>query len=152
MRGRAALIDNTEIDDFFHFPVGSRPGLRGYSFYSRQGRKMALAAATYRFPILSNIDRRFTALFLHRLYGGVFFEAGNAWESSGFTGLREGRLLKDAGFELRLETTSSYIFPADFYVEGAYGFDTINITVPDLGSLQVGGDEWRFYWGLLFGF
>jgi hypothetical protein len=148
LRGRGGLIDDTEVDDFFWWPIGSKPGLRGYSYFSKQGRKMAIAAATYRFPILRRIDQRFLSLFMHRLYGGVFFEAGNAWNDESLEGLSANRLLRDAGFELRLESTSFYVFPASFYIEGAYGFDEIY----DDDGRQLGGNEWRWYTGLLFGY
>ncbi len=148
LRGRGAFIDKVEVDDFFHFSLGSRPGLRGYTYYSRQARKLGLVAATYRFPIVPQWNQRLASLMLHRLYGGVFFEAGNAWSDAGTRGLSTDRLLTDAGFELRLETTSFYVFPADLHYEAAFGFDDVRDSEGEL----TGGREWRHYWGLLFNF
>lgn len=144
LRARGGMIDKVEIDDFFHFAIGSRPGLRGYTYYSAQGRKLGLASITYRFPILPRLNRQFLQFLVHRLYGGVFYEAGNVWNDKALEGLSANRLLKDVGFELRLDATSFYVFPAAFHLEGAYALDRLP------GDL--GGDEWRFYSGLLFGF
>jgi len=144
LRARGGVIDDLEVDDFFHFAIGSRPGLRGYTYYSAQGRKLGLGSITYRFPIFGRVNRQFLQFLMHRLYGGVFYEAGNVWNDNGLEGLSADRLLKDAGFELRLDATSFYVFPAALYLEGAYALDA----APDVG----GKDDWRFYSGLLFGF
>ncbi|MDD3643014.1 MAG: BamA/TamA family outer membrane protein, partial [Candidatus Krumholzibacteria bacterium] len=55
--GRIGWIDREKIDDFFHLYLGSREGLRGYSYYSIGGTKNAMARITYRFPILPSIER-----------------------------------------------------------------------------------------------
>jgi Tol biopolymer transport system component len=144
LRARGGLIDQVEVDDFFHFAVGSKPGLRGYSYFSEQGRKLGIGSVTYRFPIFGRVNQQFLQFLVHRLYGAVFYEAGNVWNDEGLEGLSADRLLKDTGFELRLDTTSFSVFPASFYLEGAYAIDALP---------QPGGKEyWRFYSGLLFGF
>jgi hypothetical protein len=140
LRARGGYIDDAEVDDFFHFAGGSRPGLRGYTYYTMQGRKLGIGGVTYRFPILGKVNRQFLQFLVHRVYGAVFYEAGNTWNDANLEGLSAHRLKQDAGFELRVDTTSFYAFPAAFYVEGAYGFS------------DPWSDGWRLYSGLLFGF
>ncbi len=140
LRARGGFIDNPEIDDFFHYAVGSKPGLRGYTYFSAQERKLGIGAVTYRFPIVRRWDKQLSPLLIHRIYGAVFYEAGNVWGDEGLAGLSADRLLADAGFELRVDMTSFYAYPAAFYLEGARGVS---------GYLE---EEWRWYSGLLFGF
>lgn len=67
--------------------VGTGVALRGYPEASRRGDRYALANAEYRFPIVQ-LDRGVLTLpvFLRRLYGAVFVDAGAAFSSSrGFT-------------------------------------------------------------------
>ncbi len=140
LRARGGFIHNTEVDDFFHYAVGSQPGLRGYTYFSAQGRKLGIGGVTYRFPIIRRLDKQVSPLLVHRIYGGVFYEAGNVWNDSGLEGLSVDRLLSDVGFELRIDMTSFYSYPAAFYLEGARGVS---------GYLE---EQWRFYSGLLFSF
>jgi hypothetical protein len=140
LRARGGAIDNPEVDDFFFFAVGSKPGLRGYTYFSAQGRKLGIGGVTYRFPIIRRLDKQVSPLLIHRLYGGVFYEAGNVWNDEGVSGLSADEILTDAGFEFRADMTSFYSYPAAFYLEGARGLS---------GYLD---EEWHFYSGLLFGF
>lgn len=161
------------VDDFLWFRVGSQPGLRGYSYYSLEGRAYALGRATYRFPLLQHIDRRFLQLHFEHLYAGVFAEAGLVWRNPIWDDVTEqaiGRdLIRDVGFEVRLDMVSFYTFPAKLYVEGAFPLD--QIAIPDLDTdvrdldatvspvdddapddIVRTDEEWRFYFGLLFGY
>lgn len=158
------------VDDFLWFRVGSQPGLRGYTYYSLEGRAYTLGRATYRFPVFEHIDRRFLQLHFEHLYAGVFAEAGLIWRNPIWDDVTEqafGRdLIRDVGFELRLDMVSFYTFPAKLYLEGAYPLDHIAIPDPDTDVREldatvspVGDDhpnrtdqEWRFYFGLLFGY
>jgi len=60
--------------------------LRGYKPATLEGNNLLLTSLEYRFP-LANIEHRLKlgplSLFLERLSGAIFVDAGNAWESTG---------------------------------------------------------------------
>jgi hypothetical protein len=151
------------LDDFFWFRLGSRPGLRGYTYYTLEGRAYTLARATYRFPILRSIDQRFLQLLFERLYGGVFYEAGLIWENPVWSRIQKQRLardlVRDVGAELRLDLVNFYTFPARLHLEAARPLDRVVIpnALSDDGSSEssesvLTDKDWRFYFGLLFGY
>jgi Tol biopolymer transport system component len=140
LKARGGWIENENVDDFFWFAGGSEPGLRGYTYWSLQGRKLGIGTATYRFPIVARLNKEVAQITLHRIYAEVFYDAGNTWNESGLEGLSANRIRQDAGFELRLDTTSFYVFPAAFRVAAAYGFS------------EPESEGWRWYSTLLFGF
>jgi len=84
--------------------------LRGYPENIRSGRKAWTASAEYRFPLLL-ADRGLGSLplFLDRLHGSVFLDAGNAWGPAGDNPRQP--VLASAGIEL-----SAIVVP--FYVGG----------------------------------
>lgn len=148
------------IDDFFWFRIGSRPGLRGYTYYSLEGRAYAIGRATYRFPIWSNIDRRLFQFVAERLYGGVFYEAGLAWQRPVWDHVTMDQVVRDrvrdVGFEVRLDLLNFDTFPARVHFEGAYPIDRVVIPTAVANAADdelVRTDrDWRFYFGVLFGY
>ena len=134
------------VDDFFDFFAGGLNGMKGYSFFSIGGRKMAVGNLTYRFPILENINTQRANLFFHHIYGAVFADYGNAWDGS----LELSNFKKDIGANLRIYMTSFYVFPTALEVAAAYGLDSFTLTEEDF--VQDYGKEWRFYLTLLFSF
>jgi hypothetical protein len=134
------------VDDFFDFFAGGLNGMKGYSFYSMGGRKMAIGNLTYRFPILENVDSQKANLFLHHVYGAVFADYGNAWDGS----LEFSDFKRDIGADLRIYMTSFYVFPTALEVSAAYGLDSFTLKEEDF--TQTYGKEWRFYLTLLFSF
>lgn len=158
---QAGLIP-TKVDSFYNFFGGGLIGLRGYSFYSIEGSRLALVKTTYRFPIWRNIDRKFLMLYLDKIYGGLYFGAGNAW-SDKTTWKQINRFRKDVGFEVRMEFFSFYVYPTRLTFDAVYGLDRFNseggmITKEQNGllvktpQLVRNGKEWRFYLTVLFGF
>ncbi len=138
------------ISDFFHLYIGSRDGLRGYSYYSLGGRKIAMGRLTYRFPLLPHIDKRIFHLYFSSIYAGLFAEAGKAWNDDGFD-LRGNK--KDVGFEVRLKGFSFYSFPLAASFEAAYGLNDIKYVDPFNNLLTFyEGKEWKFYGSALFSF
>lgn len=130
--------------------MGGRDGLRGYSYYSLGGRKLALARLKYSFPILSGINRQFFNVFISSIYGSVFAEAGKAWDEDevGFNGNK-----KDIGFEVRVKGFSFYSFPLAISFEGAYGLNDIEYTDPfNNQKTYYEGKNWKFYGSVLFNF
>lgn len=147
---RGGYIDNNEIDDFFDLYLGSRDGLRGYTYYSLGGKKLAMGRIAYRFPILRGIDRRLSVLHLSSLYGGLFAETGQAWDT-GDPSWEEAK--SDVGFELRLKGFSFYSYPLAASFEAAYGLDDVTYTDPFNEELVFyEGKKWKFYGSVLFGF
>ena len=142
LRAQAGFID-TEVDSFFHFFAGGLVGLKGYPFYSIEGRKLAVGTATYRFPLLRNINKQFLNLHFDKLYLGGFVQAGNAWSAGD---IEFDNFLTDVGVQLRLDTFSWYFFPTKIFFEAAYPLkEQINqgVRYPQ---------EWKYYFGVLFDF
>jgi Tol biopolymer transport system component len=94
--------------------------LRGYPVNAFRGRKAALASLEYRFPV-RNIESGFgtVPVFLRRLHGALFAEAGNAWDGS----FRSSDFKRAIGGELRLDTTLAYYLPITFRFVVAKGLD-----------------------------
>ncbi|MFO7891409.1 MAG: hypothetical protein R6V04_13845 [bacterium] len=142
LRLKAGYIDRS-VDDFYYFFGGGLEGLKGYSFYSLQGKKLLQFDAAYRFPVCTNINTRLWFLHLHKLYLSVYAQAGNIWSSEKFD---TAEIKRDVGVQLRLQMFSFYTFPLCLTFDSVYGFDRYKLR----GNTY--GDEWRFYFGVLFDF
>ncbi len=132
-----------DTDSFFYFFAGGMVGLKGYPYYSLEGRQMAIATATYRFPIFRNLDKQIGHMVFRHLYLGLFYQAGNAWSQGD---IRRVPFYGTAGIQLRMETYSWYFLPTKFFFEAAYPMQEIyyqDIRYPR---------EWKFYLGILFDF
>ncbi|MBN2355293.1 PD40 domain-containing protein [candidate division KSB1 bacterium] len=139
---RAGWIDRP-VDDFFNFFAGGLPGLRGYPFYSIEGRKLLLLRSTQRIPIFSGWQKRFLHLTSRSSYLSGFVEVGNAFNQDR---IDLDQLKWDAGAFLRMAAFSFYGYPTALEFTAAYGFNRIenrDITY---------GKEWRYYLTLLFDF
>ena len=144
---RGAVIFGPPVDDFYSFYATGLPGMKGYPFYALGGGRVATANVTYRFPLLTNIDTRISPFYLDKLYFSVYGDFGNAWNGDKFD---INDFKKDVGAELRLQTFSFYLFPTSIFFNAAYGLDQFSRTF--LGEEVTYGKEWRFYFGMLFGF
>ncbi|MCI0513331.1 DPP IV N-terminal domain-containing protein [candidate division KSB1 bacterium] len=131
------------VHPFFNYFAGGLLGMRGYPYYSMEGRKLAILGVRYRFPIWKNIDQRLLHFYFDKLFGSVFFDYGNAFNQNQ---LKQVDFKRDLGFELRLNTVSFYAYPAYLFVSGAYGLDQFR------HEQQWYGKEWRYYFGLAFGY
>lgn len=148
-RVRGGSILGPPVDDFFDFYIGGLVGMKGYPFYSLGGNEMAAVNLTYRFPLLEKIDLRILHLYFDKLYAAVFGDVGDAWTGGGLKGKKFKR---DVGVELRLEAFSWYSYPTRIFLTAAYGFDRFNHEIRHLRTTVTYGKEWRFYFGVLFGF
>lgn len=142
-----ATIFGPPVEDFYNFYVSGLPGMKGYSFYSLGGGRMASLNLTYRLPIFSRIDTRLSPLYLDKLYLSFYGNYGNAWNGSD---VKLEDFKKDAGAQLRLQAVSFYVFPTSFFFDAAYGFD--RFTQVYQGEPVTYGKQWKFYFGVLFGF
>lgn len=136
-RLKGGVIDEP-VNEFFYFPLGGQDGLRGYSYYSLEGRKMLMGSLTYRFPIFKDMGKQAFHIYLDKLYGAIFSDVGNAWNGDR---LDLGDFKRDAGLELRLEAVSFYTYSTHAYLQIAYGFDN-----------EDRDDRWRYYLGVSLGF
>ena len=134
------------VDSFYHLYAGGLIGMRGYSFYSLGGSRKAVLRTTLRFPILTEIDRKWGPFYIDRIHGALFAEAGDAWTED-FDNID---IKKDIGAELRFSLYSWYVFPTDLQISAAYGLDRFEI-VQDNDRTEY-GREWRWYLTLLFSF
>jgi hypothetical protein len=87
-------------------------------------------------------------LLFDKLYGGVFVDVGDAVMAPEEFSTRA--LKRDVGFELRLESFSFSMYPTRIFFSGAYGLDSFTRTFQFTEVTY--GKEWRWYFGMLFGF
>ncbi|MBI5476391.1 MAG: PD40 domain-containing protein [Ignavibacteriales bacterium] len=146
---RGGTIFGPPQDNFFNYYIGGLAGMKGYTFYSLGGNEYAMANATYRFPIIQDIDIKLFHLIFNHLYGAVYGDIGNAWTGGG---LSNKKYKRDAGLELRLEAFSYYVFPTRIFMNATYGFDTFNYQMETTKKIVTYGKEWNFHFGVLFGF
>ena len=128
--------------------------MKGYPFYSIEGRKLLSTSLVYRFPIIRK-QFRIAHVTFDKLYGGVYFDAGDAFD---WNSLKPVKPKKDVGVSLRFSLFSFYGFPTALFCNAAYSLDKINVT----HEYGVGDDkyyehfnygkEWRYYIGVLFDF
>lgn len=142
LRFQGGWID-APVDSFYHFFAGGLVGLKGYTFYGLEGRKMMLGSLTYRFPLWRNINKQILNIYFDKVYLGGFYQYGNAWVEDK---LDFNTFKSDAGVQLRLDTFSWYFFPTRIFFEAAYPFQehyNNGVFYPR---------EWKFYFGMLFDF
>ena len=143
-------IDNEKVDDkervndFFDYHLGGIQYMKGYTFYSLEGRKAAMTSVLLRFPLWSNMRSRFYHLYFDDLYAAFYGSLGKAWDKSfrhpdPFYG-RSG-LLRDIGVQLRLDSISYYSLPTRVQVDFAHGIDE-----------KSGRSPRKFYLTVLFGY
>ncbi len=145
LRG-GSILEGT-VDSFFDFYAGGLVGMKGYPFYAISGNEIAVAGIEYRFPLVGNMDIRFLQFYFDKLYASVYADLGNAWSS---VSPRLKEFKTDAGVEIRLESFSWYAYPMRIFFNASYGFNAFERHVR--GTPVRYGKEWRFYFGMLFGF
>lgn len=141
-RIQTGILD-AQVEDFYNFFAGGLDGLKGYPFYSIEGRKMVMAKAAYRAVLLSDMQVSLGFLRLRNAAVSLYGEIGTAWD----TGLPEPSLFRrDAGVQVRLAFNAFYTYPLCLFVDVAYGFDQFR------HKRQTYGHEYRTYVGLMFDF
>ena len=138
-------VDDKEVvSDFFDYHLGGLNYMKGYTFYSLEGRKATMGQVTVRFPLLPDLQSRFLHLYLDKVYGALYGSIGKAWDD-GFDDpdpiyAREGPL-RDLGGQLRFDLISYYNLPTKVQLEVAYGIDEVRDRSP-----------WKLYLTVLFGY
>jgi Tol biopolymer transport system component len=142
IRLKAGWIDRA-VDGFYHFFAGGLDGMKGYPYYSLEGRKLIHFGLAYRFPVFRKMGLRFLFLNMDHLYLSLYGDVGNAW-SVGDPDLSSWK--KDVGVQMRMRLFNFYAYPMSFFLDAAYGLDRFE----HMG--QTYGRQWRTYVGLLFDF
>lgn len=142
MNVRGGWIDRP-VDSFFNFFAGGMPGLRGYPFYSIEGRKLLIGRFAYRFPVFSHWQKRFFNITTNKLYLGAFMDYGNAFDENK---VDFSKFKRDVGMEMRFSAISFYGFPTALALSTAYSLDQVE------NEGYAYGKEWRYYFTLLFDF
>ncbi len=146
---RGGSILEHSVDEFFDFYAGGLVGMKGYPFYAIGGNEVAVGGISYRFPLSSSLDVRFLQFYFDKLYASVYADAGNAWTENR---PKIAEWKTDAGVELRLESYSYYSYPTRIFFNASYGFNRFDRYVRSRNETVAYGKEWRFYFGVLFGF
>jgi len=149
LRWRAGFIDR-KVDDFFDLYVGGLIGMKGYSYFSMQGRYKSILTFSYRFPLWQNMDLRFGNLYLDKMYFGLFYDWGNAWYDN--KTLKFNDFKRDIGLQLRMDSFSYSLFPTRFFAEAVYPLDTAQNFDESRKYIVKYPREWRYYFGLLYEF
>ena len=157
------LIDNNAIDDFFWEFGGGLPGLKGYPFYSMKGSRRFVSTSTLRFPLFRDNYSRVAHLMVRDLYLGFHGQFGAVWtadpdmvtpnDPSAWLSHEADqiKLVRDVGVDFRLALNSYYAFPTAFEFGAYYGLDDVDSKTSS-GDVIRYGNEWRYYWKVLFGF
>jgi len=166
LKWRLGWISKYDIDSFFNFFAGGLPGLRGYPFYSIEGRNLFSLHYTLRWPLFVEKNINLLMFDLQNAFVGTYFEAGNAWSQVGaypgldwqvFTADPLGvsqyimdSFKRDVGLQLRLSGFSFYAYPTSISFDLVYGLDRFKITDRQ-DKTNIYGQEWRTYLTILFG-
>ncbi len=108
----------------------TNPGLlRGYPGSAFEGRSYAVLNLEYRFPLVSP-ERGWRSLpvFFRHLRGGVFLDAGEAWQSNESEVFRLRDLKTGVGASLGLDTAIGYSLPVTAELSLARGLSTLGDT------------------------
>jgi Tol biopolymer transport system component len=146
--GRGGLLSR-EVNSFFYFRAGGLDGVRGYPYYSMEGRYLLHGRVTYRFPLFRHADFRLLHLYFDKTYLGVSYDYGGAFTKT--KGILQN-LHDSINLQLRMDVNSFYVFPTSLFFNAAYGLDKFKYLDQFTGEAIEYEKEWRFYFGLSFGF
>jgi len=137
-------VDGEQVNDFFDFHLGGISHMKGYTYYSVEGRKAAMAQATWRVPLLPDVGRSLANVYFDKVYAGAYASLGKAWDRK--VGERDPIFnrkgpLRDVGGQLRLDLISFYSMPTRIQIDAAYGVDEVGSQGP-----------WKFYLTVLFNY
>ena len=142
----AGSISNVEADSFFHFFGGGLNGLKGYPFYSIEGKSFAIATGTVRVPIFREKHIPIGWFILQNSTLGIIGQTGDAWTRK----IDEPNWLRSVGIQWRINGFSFYNFPTAIGLELHQGLDRFQRQINNKSVTY--GKEQRFYLTILFGF
>lgn len=129
-----------DVDDFLYFFAGGLSGLKSYSYYSLEGRKMVVGSVTYRFPVLQDIGIQLGPWYFDKLYASAGYQTGDAWSGKSLD------IKKGIDLGIRLDMFSYYSYPTKIGFNAAYGFDRFAV------ANRTEGKSWKFFLTVLFGY
>jgi hypothetical protein len=143
-------------DQFFYLDyTGGLAGMRSYPYFAIGGRTTMFARASWLSPIYQSLNRQIGAYTIDKIFGHLFIETGNGWGGP----LDIGNNFKTGlGAELRFAFNSHFLFPMKFFMNGTYGVNRFDVTLPsqfitpESGNTVRYGREILFYFGLTFDF
>ena len=141
------LLNNTQVDSFFHFFAGGMSGIKGYPFYSIEGTNMFISDLTLRIPIFREKHIPIFWYILQHSTLGFIAQIGDAWDR----GQSSFNLKRSLGVDWRLSGYSFYNYPTSIGLEYHYGLDSFQMDFGDGLLIQYGNNR-RFYLSILFGF
>lgn len=166
LRWKLGWISKPDLDSFFNFFAGGMPGLKGYPYFSMEGRNLLSLHYTFRHPLFQQRDYDLGWFNLQNCFIGVFAETGNAWNGvSGYSGMDWSTFASepagvtkailndfksDVGVELRLSGFSFYAYPTSINLDFAYGLSEFQVS-DNLKNVYHYEKEWRTYLTILFG-
>ncbi len=142
----AGSISNVKADSFFHFFAGGINGLKGYPFYSIEGKSIAIATGTLRVPVFREKHISLGWFIMQNSTLGFIGQIGDAWSRS----IDEPNWLHSVGIQWRINGFSFYNFPTAIGLELHQGLDTFQRQINNKSVTY--GQEQRFYLTILFGF
>jgi len=142
----AGTISNVEADSFFHFFGGGLNGLKGYPFYSIEGKSFAIATGTLRIPIFREKHIPIGWFIMQNSALGFIGQAGDAWTQN----IDEPNWSRSVGIQWRINGFSFYNFPTAIGLELHQGLDRFQRQINNKSVTY--GKEQRFYLTILFGF
>ena len=141
------LLNNTQVDSFFHFFAGGMSGIKGYPFYSIEGTNMIIGDLTLRVPIFREKHIPIFWYILQHSTLGFIAQIGDAWDRD----QSSYNLKRSLGLDWRLSGYSFYNYPTSIGLEYHYGLDSFQMDFGDGLLIQYGNNR-RFYLSILFGF
>ncbi|MDZ7266160.1 MAG: DPP IV N-terminal domain-containing protein [candidate division KSB1 bacterium] len=147
LSGRGGWLDR-EVNSFFYFFAGGLDGVRGYPYYSMEGRYLLHGRLTYRLPLFRHLDLSLLHLYLDKICFAVSYDYGGAFSQT--RGWRD-KLHDSINLQLRSELFSFYGFPTRLSCDAAYGFDKFVLRREGQAPLTY-GREWRYYLTVAFDF
>ncbi len=142
LRVQLGYIDRP-VDSFFYFFGGGLVGLKGYPYYSIEGRNLFIGTAIYRFPVSRRLNLEIAQVHFNKIYLGALFQYGNAWTGRNIP-WQDFR--SNVGVQVRLDAFSWYLFPTRVFFEAVYPLqehEYRGVRYPK---------KWKFYLGILFDF
>ena len=107
------LLNNTQVDSFFHFFSGGMSGIKGYPFYSIEGTNMIIGDLTLRVPIFREKHIPIFWYILQHSTLGFIAQIGDAWDRD----QSSYNLKRSLGLDWRLSGYSFYNYPTSIGLE-----------------------------------
>ena len=120
--------------------------MKGYPFYSIEGKSIAIATGTLRVPVFREKHIPLGWFIMQNSTLGFIGQIGDAWSQS----IDEPNWLRSVGIQWRINGFSFYNFTTAIGLELHQGLDRFRRQINNKSVTY--GQEQRFYLTILFGF